>query len=76
MSPIEEILYKRLMGSPGFHRFVRRIYARINRISLEENEGSQNLSVRNYQPTRLHKARAFRKILLEELKKSIGLRGK
>lgn len=76
LSPLEEILYKRLMASPGFHRFVRKVHARINRIPLEENEGLRNLSAENYQPTGLHKAKAFGAILFEELKKSFSLRSK
>ncbi|EGW30264.1 uncharacterized protein SPAPADRAFT_143384 [Spathaspora passalidarum NRRL Y-27907] len=70
---IEEYLYRLLMDSPGFHRWVRKVHAKINRIKLEEfPEASKvkEFDVHTYKPTRWHKINAFRIIWLDEMKRN------
>lgn len=73
---LEEILYRKLMSSPAFHSWVRRIHARINRIPLEEQplEHGKKLFLENYKPTQFHKVNAVRIIFWDELKKAFTFR--
>lgn len=73
---LEELLYRKLMSSPAFHAWVRRIHARINRIPLEERplEHGKKLFLENYKPTPFHRANAVRIIFWDELKKAFTFR--
>ncbi|PIS49116.1 hypothetical protein CJI97_005281 [Candidozyma auris] len=73
---LEELLYRKLMSSPAFHAWVRRIHARINRIPLEEQplEKGKRIFLEDYRPTQWHKANALRIIFWDELKKAFTFR--
>lgn len=75
-SSLQELLYRQLMNSPTFHRWVRRVHARINRIPLEEQpiENGRSIHLLDYTPTTWHKINAFRVVLWDELKKSFTFR--
>jgi len=73
---IEEWFYRYLMDSPGFHRWVKRVHARINRIPFEEPlvQNGVKVNVHNYKPTMVHKFHAFRVVWADEMKRTFGLR--
>ncbi|SCV05305.1 LANO_0H04544g1_1 [Lachancea nothofagi CBS 11611] len=70
---VQELLYQKLMESPGFHRFVRRIYYRIN--GLQEPMGNDSLphAGQNFRPTALQKFKAFRVLFWDEMRSVVGL---
>lgn len=71
---LEEWLYLKLMDSIYFHRFVRKIYNRINGIKGMENiEFEQAISQSLYKPTMSHKFRAYRILFMDEIRGIIGL---
>ncbi|WPK25183.1 hypothetical protein PUMCH_002487 [Australozyma saopauloensis] len=74
--PLEELLYQKLIQSPVFNSWVRRIHARINRIPLEEQSFSAHriVDINDYTPTTWHKINAFRIIFADELKKAFLFR--
>lgn len=69
---IEQWLYQNLMSSPHFLNWVKRIHARINKLPLD-NEPIK--LVNSYNPTPMHKFKAFRVIWWDELKKLFTFRG-
>lgn len=84
---LEEILYRKLLDSPTFNHWVRRVHAKINRIPYDPHPNSQNpyqphlnqdnmkqVPLHSYIPTRMHKFNAFRAIWKDELKRSFGIR--
>lgn len=74
--PLEELLYQKLIQSPAFNAWVRRIHARINRIPLEEQnfDAHRIVDINDYKATTWHKVNAFRIILGNELKKAFLFR--
>ncbi|CUM67213.1 uncharacterized protein PRCAT00004906001 [Priceomyces carsonii] len=72
MSPLEELLYRSLLQSKVFNRWVKRIHGRINGIRYQEPPEIRDFS--SFVPTKAQKFKAFRIIWLDEMKKSIGLR--
>ncbi|RKP32586.1 hypothetical protein METBISCDRAFT_25527 [Metschnikowia bicuspidata] len=60
---LEELLYQRLIRSPAFNAWVKRIHGRINRIPLEEQTFDP-------QKTNDININAFRIIFVDELKKA------
>ncbi|CAB4253863.1 similar to Saccharomyces cerevisiae YNL211C Putative protein of unknown function [Maudiozyma barnettii] len=74
---IEEWLYFKLLDSPGFHRFVRRIYRRINGIKdTPDIEYRQTISPLLYKTTQLQKFKAFKILFIDEFRSSFGLHRK
>lgn len=69
---LEELLYQRLIRSPAFNAWVKRIHGRINRIPLEEQtfDPQKTNDINAYTPTTWHKINAFRIIFVDELKKA------
>lgn len=68
---IHEYLYRLLIDSPGFNRWVRKIHARINRIPYDhypDLSQVKNIDVHDFTPTRLQKLNAFRRIWAQEMK--------
>lgn len=67
---LEELLYQKLVQSPTFNAWVKRVYARINRIPVEERDFNANktININDYTPTIWQRMNAFRKILGDELK--------
>ncbi|CCE85585.1 Piso0_005197 [Millerozyma farinosa CBS 7064] len=70
---LEEMLYRMLMDSPSFHRFVRRIHAKINRIPLHENGPHTTINVDEYNPSIKHKTNSFFLIWKDEFKNTFGI---
>lgn len=74
---IEEWLYYKLLDSPGFHRFVRRIYRKINGIKDSPNINIQETTTSFlYRPTQLQKFKAFRMLFWDEFRGTFGLNRK
>lgn len=72
---LEDLLFHKLVHSPAFNAWVRRIHARINRIPLEERPvDGPRISYAEYTPTVWHKANAFRIVFWDELKKAFTFR--
>jgi hypothetical protein len=75
---LEEMLYRKLLDSPGFHNWVRKIHARINRIPYDPPEGHaanmKKIPFDHFQATGYQKFNAFRIIWWDELKHSFGFR--
>ncbi|CAI5760807.1 unnamed protein product [Candida verbasci] len=70
-SSLHEFLYRKLIDSPGFNNWVRKIHARINRIPYQEYPDSAHLKEfdkHNYKPTSIQKLNAFRRIWLQEMR--------
>lgn len=76
MQPLEQLLYQKLIQSPVFNAWVKRIHARVNRIPLEEQSFNAHkiIDMNDYTPTTWHKVNAFRIILIDELKKAFTFR--
>lgn len=80
---LERWLYQKLINSPGFNRFVRMIYNKVNGIdhmSQDPNYGnattninSSSIAPSNYKPTMLHKINAFRLLYVDEWRSFWGL---
>ena len=74
---IEEWLYYKLLDSQGFHRFVRRIYRKVNGIKdVPEMDMKRTASSLLYRPTRPEKFKAFRVLFWDEFRSTFGLRRK
>lgn len=74
----ERYLYNKLITSPAFHRWVRRIHARINGIPLHHVDPTRkppltHISIENYLPTLNHKMKAFRIIWWDEMKRAFRI---
>ncbi|ABN67010.1 predicted protein [Scheffersomyces stipitis CBS 6054] len=70
---LEEFFYRKLMDSPAFHNWVRKIHARINRIDYTPHPDTKpkiKLNYLSYKPTTFHKVNAFRVIWADEMKRS------
>lgn len=65
------------MESKAFHRFVQKVYSKVNGIPNHPSN-MQNSEIRtNYQlytPTTWHKVNAFRQLFIDEMKRSFGLK--
>ncbi|SCU93241.1 LAFA_0F15368g1_1 [Lachancea sp. 'fantastica'] len=71
---IEELLYQKLLESPGFHRFVRRVYYKIN--GLQEPLKNDTISVsadQVFRPTKAQKFKAYRMLFWDEMRSVFGL---
>lgn len=68
MTPLEQFLYRQLISSKGFNRFVQKIYNRVNNIK----EPMQ--VVEGYVPTLWHKVNAFRIVWMFELRDTFRFR--
>ncbi|CCK70769.1 Mrx7p KNAG_0F01000 [Huiozyma naganishii CBS 8797] len=70
---LQEWLYFKLLDSPAFHRFVRRIYRRVNGIrdnaTMEFEKQESDLL---YRPTSWHKFKAFRYLYWDEIRATFG----
>ncbi|KAK6202558.1 uncharacterized protein RJT21DRAFT_118623 [Scheffersomyces amazonensis] len=75
---LQELLYQKLIDSPAFNNWVRKIHARINRIPYNPHPDTipkvTNIDMESYKPTRLHRFNAYRIIWVDEMKRSFGLR--
>ncbi|SCU98378.1 LAMI_0F14356g1_1 [Lachancea mirantina] len=69
---IEDYLYHKLLESQAFHRFVRRIYYKINGIRDIPLDHSVRQSPTTFQPTGLQKFKAFRTLFWDEIRSTIG----
>ncbi|ODV78878.1 uncharacterized protein CANTADRAFT_51078 [Suhomyces tanzawaensis NRRL Y-17324] len=70
---LQELFYKKLLESHGFHNWVRKIHARINRIPYVPIQGHHQHSS-EYVPTMFHKVNAFRVLFQREFARSVGFR--
>lgn len=70
---LEEWLYCKLLESEGFHRFVRKVYNKVNGIKETPLQHQANPSEFLYKPTRLHKFRAYRMLFWDEMRASLNL---
>ncbi|CAH6721723.1 MIOREX complex component 7 [[Candida] jaroonii] len=61
MSPVEQFLYNTLIKSPGFNRFVTRVYNKVNGIRVQDIR-------EQYTPSFGDKFNAFRIIWVDEFK--------
>ncbi|SCU94138.1 LADA_0G06810g1_1 [Lachancea dasiensis] len=71
---IEELLYQKLMQSAGFHRFVRRVYLKVN--GLEEPLSHSKIAYTAesvFKPKPHHKFKAFRVLFWDEMRSIFGL---
>lgn len=69
---LEEWLYYKLLDSPAFHRFVRRVYNKVNGISdtpQQQIKPSEFL----FKPTRFQKFKAYRMLFWDEIRASFNL---
>ncbi|CCC71040.1 hypothetical protein NCAS_0G01530 [Naumovozyma castellii] len=70
---IQEWFYYTLLESPAFHRFVGKVYRRVNGIKdippLEHKQTLQFL----YKPTKAHKINAFKMLFIDEYRATFGL---
>lgn len=74
---IEEWLYYKLLDSQGFHRFVRRIYRKVNGIKdIPEMDMKRTANSLLYRPTQVEKFKAFRVLFWDEFRSTFGLRRK
>lgn len=74
---LAELLYERLMASPAFHHWVRRVHARINGIPYNvphPNRPFVEQSLDSFTPTRYQKWNAFRVVWIDELKRTFSIR--
>lgn len=70
---IEEWLYFKLLDSPGFNRFVRRIYNRINGIKNSPDINFQpRISPLLFKPTSSQKFKAFKVLFFDEFRSTFG----
>lgn len=71
---LEEWLYYKLMDSDGFHRFVGKIYRKVNNIKERPlDEGLRSRSQLTFEPTALQKFKAYRILFWDEIRSVIGL---
>ncbi|SCW03960.1 LAFE_0H02850g1_1 [Lachancea fermentati] len=69
---LEEFFYHKLMQSPAFHRFVRRIYYKVNGLTdTSTARPSQNLGT--YHPSTIQKFNAYRILFWDEIRSTFGL---
>lgn len=66
---LEEWLYYKLLDSPAFNRFVRRVYNKINGISDTPPAPSEHL----FKPTKAQKFKAYRVLFWDEIRASLNL---
>ncbi|SCU96349.1 LAME_0F15962g1_1 [Lachancea meyersii CBS 8951] len=70
---IEELLYQKLLESAGFHRFVRRIYYKVNGLQEPMNKETRSVSADQiFRPTKTQKFKAFRTLFWDELRSTFG----
>ncbi|CUS22428.1 LAQU0S05e05138g1_1 [Lachancea quebecensis] len=70
---IEEFLYRTLMNSEGFHRFVRRIYYKVNGLEKPMNGRPAAHVEQVFRPTKLQKFKAYRVLFWDEMRAVVGL---
>jgi hypothetical protein len=63
------------MRSPAFHRFVRKVYYKVNGIDPHQFEEPVKMyhSDKLFKPTTLHKFKAWRLLFYDEMRSSVGL---
>lgn len=71
---LEEWLYYKLMRSDAFHRFVRRIYYKVNGIKDPSPADEISRAGLSFHPTRVQKLNAYRILFLDEMRGSFGLK--
>ncbi|CDO94082.1 unnamed protein product [Kluyveromyces dobzhanskii CBS 2104] len=69
---LEEWLFYKLMNSAGFHRFVRRIYYKVNGINPQQME-TMGKTNQLFRPTGLQKFKAYRMLFWDEMRSTVGL---
>lgn len=69
---LEEWLFYKLMNSPGFHRFVRNVYYRVNGINPQHMEPMSKTD-RLFHPTAFQKFKAYRMLFWDEMRSTVGL---
>ncbi|CAH01007.1 Mrx7p [Kluyveromyces lactis] len=69
---LEEWLFYKLMNSQGFHRFVRRVYYKVNGINPHQMEQTSRTD-RLFHPTGLQKFKAYRMLFWDEVRSVVGL---
>lgn len=70
---LEEWLYYKLMDSEGFHRFVGKIYRKVNNIQDPKLDKSSLASESSFKPTSLQKFKAYRMLFGDEIRTIFGL---
>lgn len=70
---LEEWLYLKLMNSEGFHRFVGKVYRKVNNIHDPKFDRISSIPESSFRPSSLQKFRAFRMLFWDELRGIIGL---
>lgn len=70
---LEEWLYYKLMDSEGFHRFVRKVYRRVNNIKDSPPRDRPLESHYLFKPSPVQKFRAFRMLFWDEIRGIFGL---
>lgn len=70
---LEEWLFYKLIDSAGFHRFVGRIYRKVNGIKESPYQETLSASQFLYKPTATQKFKAFRILFWDEMRSIVGL---
>lgn len=71
---LEEWLFYKLMDSEGFHRFVGKIYRKVNNIKEPPLAGGPSSSLQGtFKPTALQKFKAYRILFWDEVRSTLGL---
>lgn len=76
---LEEYLYRKLMRSRAFHRYVRTIYAYVNGLPpphVQDRYDDTTINQYDYlfKPTRYQRFNAYRKVFADEWLKAFGFR--
>ncbi|QLQ79407.1 hypothetical protein HG537_0C00540 [Torulaspora globosa] len=65
---LEEWLYSKLLDSESFHRFVGKIYRKVNNIKEPSSEWQST-----FKPTSRQKFKAYRILFWDEMRSTLGL---
>ncbi|AJT28432.1 CIH_collapsed_G0045450.mRNA.1.CDS.1 [Saccharomyces cerevisiae] len=71
---IEEWFYYKLLSSPGFHRFVRKVYRKVNGIKEDPFTDQSTAFQYLYKPTPRQKFKALRLLFWDEMRSTFGFR--
>lgn len=70
---LEEWLYYKLMDSQGFHRFVGKVYRKVNNIQDPNLEKASSISESTFKPSSLQMFKAYRMLFWDEIRGIFGL---
>lgn len=70
---LQEWLYYKLLDSEGFHRFVGKIYRKVNNIKEPPMREDLSHLQWTFKPTSMQKFKAYRILFWDEMRSTLGL---